>query len=50
MTKVRRYYRNEEINSWRFESKEEAEKYIDKRLENILEGYEDEIIFTREEA
>lgn len=28
MTKVRRYYRNEEINSWRFDSEEEAQKYI----------------------
>lgn len=50
MTKVRRFYRDEEINSWRFDSEEEAQKYIDERLNNMLEGYVDEISFTREEA
>lgn len=50
MTKVRRFYRNEEINSWRFDNEKEAQKYIDERLDNMLEGYVDEIIFTREEA
>lgn len=50
MTKVRRFYRNEEINSWRFSSEEEAQKYIDDRLDKMLEGYADEISFTREEA
>ena len=50
MIKVRRYYRNEEINSWRFDSEEEAQKYTDERLENMLEGYVDEICFTIEEA
>lgn len=50
MKKVRRFYRDEEINSWIFDSEEEAQKYTDERLNNILEGYVDEIIFTREEA
>lgn len=50
MKKVRRFYMDEEINSWIFDSEEEAQKYIDERLNNILEGYVDEIIFTREEA
>lgn len=50
MTKVRRYYRNEEINNWTFETEEEAQKYIDERLNNMPEGYIDQIRFTREEA
>lgn len=50
MTKVRRYYRDEEINNWTFTTEEEAQKYIDERLDNMLEGYIDEISFTREEA
>ena len=50
MTKVRRYWKTEEINNWRFDSKEEAEKYIDERLSNRTEGCGEGIIFTREEA
>lgn len=50
MTKVRRYYRNKEINNLTFTTEEEAQKYIDGKLDNMLEGYVDEISFTREEA
>lgn len=50
MTKVRRYFETEEINNWTFNTEEEAQKYIDERLENMLEGYADTIYFTREKA
>lgn len=48
MTKVRRYFETEEIKNWKFNTEEEAQKYIDERIENRLEGYADSIYFTME--
>ena len=49
MTIVRKYYRTEEINHWRFDNKKEAEEFIDEKLAKIGEGFGEDIIFTREE-
>ena len=50
MIKVTRFYRDEEINSWTFNTEKEAEKYINEREETRLEGYIDQLRFTREET
>ena len=50
MTKVRRFYRNEEIDSWTFQNEKEAEEFINEKSEIIPEDYMDQLRFTEEVA
>lgn len=49
MTEVKRFYRNEEIDSWTFNKEKEAEEFINEKEEQVPEDYLDQLRFTREE-